>query len=53
MKKIEKTCRLQPSRQLQLRRETIRRLDTPELASVRAGGAPAPQTWPTFTQPDI
>lgn len=53
MKKNQETRSPQSSRQLQLRRETVRRLDTPELAGVRAGGHAAPQTWPTFTQPDI
>jgi hypothetical protein len=50
MKKIDKANRPQPSKQLQLQRETIRRLETPELTRVRAG---ATQSWPTFTKPDI
>ena len=52
MKTNNKTYRPQSSKKLQLQRETVRHLNTSELASVRAG-AEAPQTWTTFTQPDI
>lgn len=50
MKKIDKPNRPQPSRKLQLRRETLRRLETAELASIR-GGAEAGDGWPTITRP--
>lgn len=49
MKKIDKSNRSQPSKKLQLQRETIRRLETPELTSIRGG---AMQSWPTFTRDD-
>lgn len=52
MKKIDKANRPQPSKKLQLQRETVRRLETPELANIR-GGASVPQTYPTFTRDDI
>jgi hypothetical protein len=54
MKTNNKTYRPQSSKKLQLQRETIRHLNPSELASVRGGAeAEAPQTWTTFTQPDI
>ena len=37
MKKIDKPNRPQQSKKLELQRETLRRLDAPELASARGG----------------
>jgi hypothetical protein len=50
MKKIDTRNRPQPSKKLELQRETIRRLDALELASIRGAGG----SWPIPTRdPEI
>ena len=53
MKKIDKRNRPQPSKKLELRLETLRRLGTAELTDVRGGVGETGHGWPTITRPDI
>jgi hypothetical protein len=53
MKKIDKPNRPQPSKKLELRLETLRRLDTAELTSAHGGAVEIRRGWPTITRPDI
>jgi hypothetical protein len=53
MKKIDERNRPQPSKKLELRLETLRRLATAELTSARGGAAESGDGWPTITRGDI